>query len=509
MALVLTINSVDRTAYVKWDTIQLTSVLSKEVDRLEFEIIKTPDKSSLPDVGDDIALSESGSKLFGGVIVEKNEVIKGGLLIGYQVRCKDYSQYLDRKVVTKAYGTSFASTVVLDIINTFTSGFTTVHVASVSPTMGSIKFNYEQPTRCLTQICDQIGWDWYVDPDKDIHFFSEESTVAPFNLDDTSDNFEWESLEINKSVLQLKNSVYVRGGEYKKTISEANAIDKYTAAAGQKTVYLAYKYDNVTVKKNGVVQVIGTDQQTDPATVDALYNFNEKFVTFSAALSGGDAIIVSGDAYIPIIAQARDATSISTYGEYQAALVDKSITSISEAQTRAKAELKKYAESTHELQFKTKRIGLRVGESITLNSTIRGWAKTFKINRIVAKARDSSSLIYTVYGIASGEISFTDIMVNLLGQDKKNITIASNEVLQRLEILNESVTVADTLTGTARSRPYLWGEAGSITSSVFSYALKEDGGRLLLETGDRLIFTETDTLQFDPRNFVWGFSTWN
>lgn len=457
MALVLKINGTDRSSYVNWQTLQRTEVLTKEVDRMEFEILKTPSKASLPDVGDAVRLEEDSVAVFGGVIIEKNEVIKGGLLIGYQVRCKDYSQYLDRKVVTKAYANQSARAIVLDIIATFTSGFTTNNVASSTPTVGSIKFNYEQVTRCLTQLCDQIGWDWYVDADQDVHFFEEETSPAPFNLDDTGGKFEWETLEINKSLLQLKNSVYVRGGEYKSTIAEASAYDRYVGNGTETTFQLAFKYDNITVKKGGVTQTIGTDQQTDPATVDLLYNFNEKFIKFGTAVGSSVEVVIYGDAYIPIIAQARDSVSIATYGEYQAALVDKSITSVNEAQTRARAELKKYAESVFEAQFKTTQTGLRVGQNITLTSTLRNITKTFKINRIVGKARGNDHMEYTIYMIASGQISFTDIMVNLLGQDKKNITIATNEVLQRLEVLAETITLADTITATPTARPYFWG----------------------------------------------------
>ncbi len=507
--LILTVNGVDRSSYVKWDTLQKTEVLTKEVDRMEFQIVKTPNRSSIPDVSDEVVLTEDGSKVFGGVVIERNEVIKGGLLLGYEIRCKDFSHYLDRKVVTKAYGSATARSIVLDIIATFTSGFTTTNVLTSTPIVGSIKFNYEQPTRCLTQLADQIGWDWYVDYDRDIHFFDEESTPSPFDLDDTSGKFQWDSLEINKSLLQLKNSVYVRGGEYKKTIAQADAYDKYEASAGQSTFGLAFKYDNITVLKNGVVQVIGTDQQSDPATVDVLYNFNEKFVKFTNALSGGDAVIVFGDAYIPIIAQARDTVSIATYGEYQTALVDKSITSVNEAQTRARAELKKYSESVYEATFKTTQTGLRVGQNITLTSVIRNITKTFKINRIVGKTRTGSEMEYTVYMIASGQITFTDIMVNLLGQDKKNIVIATNEVLQRLELLSETITVADAATGTARARPYLWGLLVTVLSTTNYFLLKEDSGKLLQENGDKLISSTVTDSEINAESFKWNFSTWN
>ena len=464
-------NTSDITSSVAWDTLNWNSVLTKEVDRLEFEIKYIAGKI-LPALGDDILLEEStdgGStwqKLFGGVLVERNQKNLGGVLLGYECRAKDYSQDLDGLLVTKNYpqgrGTNvYAHEILIDLLATYTTGFTHAGVKTASPAISSIKFNYDQVSRAIGDLCDQIGWDWYVDPDKDIHFFNEETLVAPFNLDDSSGNFEWATLQMNETILNLKNHYFVRGGEYKKTISEANAIDKYIAGTGQKTFPLAYKYDNITVKKNGSVMTIGTDQQTDPATVDLLYNFNEKFITFSTGLTSGDSVVVYGDAYIPIIASVRDQVSIATYGEFQDVKVDKSINSVAEAQSLAKQELKKYSENVHEGTFKTIRSGLRVGQQILINSTIRGINRKFKITRINAKARGSDHLEYEVYLLASGEISFTDIMVGLLGKDKKNIVIASNEVLQRLEDFFEGIGIAETITTTKKSPPYTYGVGGS------------------------------------------------
>ena len=456
MALILKINTVDRTSYVKWDTLVITEVLSKEVDRLEFQILKTPAKT-IPSVNDDVTLEEGGVKIFGGVITERNEIVKGGLLIAYEIRCKDYSQYLDRRVVVRSYSSITARSIVLDLISTYTSGFTTTNIATSTPTVGSIKFNYEQVTRCLTQLADQVGWDWYVDPDKDIHFFDSENLSAPFELTDTNDKYKWDSLEINKTITQIKNSVYVRGGEYKKTIAEGSAQDIFIADGTQKVFPLSYKYDNVTVKDNSTVNTVGTDQQSNPASVDVLYNFNEKFIKYTTAPISGHTIKIFGDAYIPIIAQVRDQISIATYGEYQAAVIDKSITSINEAQTRAQTELKKYSESVYEASFKTVQIGLKVGQQIRVSSALRSVDKTFKINKITGKVRDGSSMEYTVYLIASGQVSFTDIMLDLLSKDKKNISIAINEVLQRLEVFAETMGSSDAVSIITTTGPYKWG----------------------------------------------------
>lgn len=471
MSLILKINSIDKSGIVDWKTLSKTEVLTKEVDRLEFDIKKTPAKI-IPSLNDEVVLLENGVKIFGGLIVEKKEKILGGRLIGYEIKCKDWSHKLDGQLVTKSYEGQTARAIVLDIISTFTTGFTINNVKTSTPVVTSIRFNYEQVTRALTQLADQIGWDWYVDADKDIHFFDEETEYAPFVLDDNGGNFEWGTLEINESVLNLKNSVFVRGGEYKKAISESNAVDVYKGDGSRKTFQLAYRYDNIAVKKGGVLQTIGTDQQTDPATVDCLYNFNEKFIKFGNAPANGDSIVIYGNAYIPIIAQVRDQVSIGTYGEFQDAIVDKSIESIQEAQTRAVSELKKYSESVYEASFKTIKTGLKTGQKIILNSGIRNIVKGFKLNRIIGKARGNDHLEYEVYMLASGEVTFTDIMVDLLSKDKKNIVIAINEVLQRFEKFTEEMALSDTAQALSKTTPpYQWGPSANAGKwSFFTWA---------------------------------------
>jgi len=459
--LTLKVNTTDISSAVKWDTVVKTEVLTKEIDRLEFEITKTPAKSTIPDINDAITLLEDSITIFGGVVVERNEVIRGGILVGYQFKCKDWSQYLDRKLVIKSYTNQRADQIFNDILTNFTSGFTHANVPASSPTLTSKKFNYEQVTRAFTQVCDQIGWDWYVDYNKDVHLFDEETLAAPFSLSDTNDNYEWQTFELNKTILQIKNEVYVRGGDYKKTLDVSHAADIFVVNGTQTTFFLSYKYDNITVTDNAGVQTIGTDQQTDPVTVNCLYNFNEKFIRFTVAPTSGHTIKIFGDAYIPIIALVRDQASIASYGSYQTAVIDTSITSVGEAQTRAKSEIKKYSACVNEASFKTTKTGLKTGMQLTVQSDIRGINKTFKINRIVGKTRTPNQMEYTVSLIASGQVTFTDIMVSLLSADKQNIDIATNEVLQRLETFIESLAVTDVLTPTKKSPPYTWGPFGS------------------------------------------------
>ncbi len=453
-------NNVDISSSVEWPSLNWTQVLTKEVDRLEFLVKKTA-AVTVPSLGDEIVLLEDGVKLFGGILVERNEKILGGVLLGYECKSKDWSHKLDGKLVTKKYTNQDPHDILLNIISTYTTGFTTVHVKTAGFLIKTIKFNYEQVSRAFTQLADQIGWDWYVDPDKDIHFFDTETAVAPFQLDDTGGKFEWKTLELNQTVINLKNYIFVRGGEYSKNYTAVTTPDIYKGD-GTRTVFpIAYGYDNVTVDKNGIAQTVGVDQKDDPALVQVLYNFNEKFVRFSAAPLATDTIKIYGDAQIPIIAAVRDQISINTYGEFQQAIIDKAILSVAEAQSRAKSELEKYSANVWEGRFKTTQKGLLCGQQLTINSSIRALNKKFKITRVVGKARGSDHMEYEVFLLASGQVTFTDMMVGLLTADKKNITVANNEVLQRLEFFAEEAQIAETIIVTKKTRPYTWGAGGT------------------------------------------------
>ncbi|MCP6719746.1 MAG: hypothetical protein KJI72_00250 [Patescibacteria group bacterium] len=463
MALVLKINTIDRNDHIAWDTLTKSERLTKEPDILQFNIRETPSKT-IPALGDSVELLEDAVKIFGGIITERLENVIGGRLIGYKIRCKDHHHTLDKELVVKSYENQTARAIILDIITTFTDGsFTTANVPTSTPTIGSIKFNYEPVSKAIQKIADLINWDWYVDYDKDINFFDDQTNTAPFDVEDSNDKIEWPTLKLERNIHELKNSIIVRGGKYKSTIAEADAVDKYDADGLQRTFPLVYRYSNISVKVAGAAKTVGTDFLSDPLAFDCLYNFQEKLIKFreNNKPAVGDDVVVFGDSHIPLIAKVRDQISVSTYGEYQHIIVKKNIISITEAQQLAKSELRRWSDGLYEVRFRTTETGLKTGQQIRINSTIRGIDKKFKINGITGKARGSDHMEYQAFLLASGDVTFTDMMVGLLGKDRENIDVADDEVLQRLEIFPETINIGELVTTIKKSPPYTWGVGGS------------------------------------------------
>lgn len=459
MALVLKVGGVDRSSWIDWASVTKDEGLTKEPDILSFSLRYTSTKT-VPAVSDTVELLEDAVRIFYGTVLSRQSIIIGGVLKGYKFKCKDLVQTFDKTLVSKSYTSQTINAIVTDIVNSFTSGFTTVNVATGLPTVDSVRFNYEQPSKCLQKLADLIGFDWYIDYTGDVHFFDVSTNNAPFDVTDSNGKIISNSLNFDQNITELKNSIVVRGGEYLSTFTAGNTPDLYDASGTDRVFTQIYRYSNVQVTVNGVAQTVGIDNINDPTLFNCLYNYQEKAVKFPEASKPtvGQTVKVFGDAHIPLIAKVRDQVSINAYGEYQGVLVDKTMQSVNEAHTKGVAELTKWADGAYGGSFKTTQTGLKTGQYIRITSTQFGVDAYFKINRITARTIGSGSLEYTVKFLASGELTFTDIMVGLLGKDRQNIELSDSEVVERLELFTETVTIAETTPTTSKtSPPYKWG----------------------------------------------------
>lgn len=70
--------------------------------------------------------------------------------------------------------------------------------------------SFQKPTVFIDRLADTLGNYWYIDYNRNIRFFDRETNNAPFQISDTSENFE--SLYIDVDTSQLKNRQTVRGG---------------------------------------------------------------------------------------------------------------------------------------------------------------------------------------------------------------------------------------------------------------------------------------------------------
>jgi hypothetical protein len=468
-------NSTDISSSIDWKSIDCVSVLTKENATLKFNIRKgsgqTFPAKTIPAVGDTVELYDATGIIFGGTVTESEATISGLLLI-WQITVSDWGYLLDGTLVKKNYAMLDPHDIVLDLVATFCAGkgFTTTHVQMGNFLVPSIKFNYQQPTKALESLAKLIGWDWYIDPNKDIHFFLGdvedavgEGGIAPITVDATSGKIEWNSLDVDLNIQNMQNSVYVIGGTYTKAFTPANTPDSFPSDGVTQFFTTSYPYDSstITVTVDGVTQSVGIANQTDPGTVDVLYNDAQRWIQFTAGAPGsGHTIKVFGSAKVPIVAHASDPTSIAIYGEIQGVIVDSKITTVPEAQARAQAQILQFGHAVYDVKFNTIIPGCAIGQAITVNLPAFGISKQLIIKRVeaVGYAPGANGMLeYQVECIGSDNVTFVDLMTTILQTEAAQTQVDDSTVNENLVPVSESIAVSDTVTIAATIGFYKYG----------------------------------------------------
>ena len=567
MSLVITINSVDRTLDISQGSLALDMGLTKSPSVLEFAMVGV--KASLPTPGLSIVLSEDGTDIFSGTITERIEDLVGGQMVpGYRFIAVDGFHEMDRLLVQKAYNDTDARSIVSDLVTNFMTGFT-LDTPLTSPSINTARFNYEQPSRCITKIATEVGWDWYVDAAKVIHFFPGATLEAPFSIEDDTGRLEYKSLEFEQNITELRNRVYVRGGTYEDPIFEEDAVDLYEANGVDQTFPLVYRYNAVQITVNGVTQTVGVDfidrsigdsrtsgtatatstlelvdsgatfiadgvavgdqvQNTTDDTyaivvsvdsettltinkeiivsgneyqirerlLNCLYNFQEKLVRFpEGTLVVNDVVRVFGNAKIPLIVQAEDPDSILKYGLREGIEIDNTIDSIEEAELLAFARVDQWKDGSKEGSFQTRQKGLTVGMAIKINSAKFGIDETYKINKIRGTMNGFDQFIYDVDFLKSGQTTFTDIVIGLIGKSREEISISPNEVIQRFRKVEDAFSMSDEIVSvTTTEGPYGYGPVTTLTEARYNFATYSGPPPVVTVASPTSITTTTATL---------------
>jgi hypothetical protein len=451
----------DRSADVMPETFSLDRALTNQIDILSLSVTRVDKAGAKPAMLDQIEVLEDGVSIFGGQVVEVVETISSNNTEIFALKAKDYSYDMDRFLVTNTYEDTTVAAVIEDIKDNFMpAGYTTTNVDADVP-IGFITFNYEYPSKCLQQLAELINYDWYVDGNKNIFFKSKTGVDAPFELDDTSGNYHFNSLRIKGDVKNLRNTIYVRGGNYK-----GDLFTEEVVADGDAAVYKqGFRYSNIVVTVDSVSQTVGTDNIHDPLDYDVLYNFNEKALKWRDGNkpAADEVISVTGNPHIPILIKKSDNASQNENGIFEYKVIDKSIDSRQGARERADAELNNWKEQINEGSFSTNKAGLDVGQRIRVQSDIRELDTYYVITRIGTRIdHDPTTFIHSITLATTKTYGMIEFLQEQLMRKDKELTIDENETIEIIINLTDTATLADTLEGSdtnfqTTSPPYSWG----------------------------------------------------
>jgi hypothetical protein len=441
MSYSITIDGVDRTADIINQSIVIEDVLNDKANTCTFKLIDNTGLGA-PELETEIIITlADDTKIFAGYIVGVTLQKMGNGAVEYDVNCTDYTRVLDRYLAHRSYSDETDAEIISDLITRYCVGLgiTTSNVVS-GVTINSIKFNYIQLSQVLRRICQLTGRNWYIDYDKDIHYFPLTTNAAPFNIDSSTNTYT--NLQISKDTTQLKNRVYVRGGT--KLSDPTTYSVKGDGVARQ--FPLPDKPHSVSITVNGSSKSVGI-KNIDLTGFDWYLNYQEKYIeqdSGGSVLTTSDTLVLTYTYDIPILVAVEDTASILANGVKEFAIFDKSITTTEEARSRASAELTDYAQHVVEGSFITYETGFRTGQYINITLSEYDISDDYMVQRVTARSMGAGRFYYTVSLASNKTLGIIAFLIELLEANKNLIELDDDEVVDELLQIQDSL-LADSL----------------------------------------------------------------
>ena len=336
--------------------------------------------------------------------------IPGTSIIGYEMRCVDYSCVLARRVYTGTIpaGCSLSGAVgQIMAVALAGEGFTIGGVDAYAKGLPKVQFQKLPVLDCLNELSRLTEYKWWVDGDKKLYFRARSTDSAPWELTDPED---YRDLTIQRERSQYRNVQYVLGT---KITSDKPTILQWTSDGKQRVFPLASAskvsgtlYDEIASiswcieidhskpdDERARQRLIGAPGS---ANIDYEYDVGGAQIRVAPGKeppAKGIVLQVTMIGRYRIIGQHPDAAAIPTdpevvsrkaweggTGIYEAVEVDESITDSGTAREKAQRIRDLHGHIPTIIEFETYRPGLIVGQNLRINLPNLGLDKSFLID---------------------------------------------------------------------------------------------------------------------------------
>lgn len=448
------IDGVDRTYAIQMGSLSTEDQVNNAIDTCQFTVEYYPGQTWRPEINKEVEVFVDDEKTYGGVIITSDASLDGESVVLYDVKCKDYTQYMNRELITERYEDTTVEAIVLDLIDRYGDpyGFFPSNVGGASISVASISFSELNLSDALEKLAKLTTYSWYVDENKGIHFFARNNEAAVFNINDNPaspdyGNYILDSININEDLSQIRNKVKVRGGE-----ARAEERTKLLAGNGVTDVFgTEHKFAELpTVLVDGVAQTVGLDYLQADADYDVMWNFGQKYIRFTAGHIPPEPtdpdvtnIEITGIPLKPLIVEVSDNASIAEFGVYEFKKENDTIVTRDEAIQYAQAELQGYADAIRSGSFQTYEPGLRSGQTINIINAQLGISETFLIQSVRFNQISKDVYIYKIEVATLRLISFIDVLQGLLF--KERISEGEDETLLNFFTFADAFEMTDSM----------------------------------------------------------------
>lgn len=385
---------------------------------------------------------------------------------------------LDASIEPEVYNNMEISAIITDFMGKYCPEITTTNVQVTTKTF-STRFNHTPIFDALRSLAAEVGFFFFVDTNKDLHFEPKGSMSSGVTLD----NSNVLSGTTTNTTRGLKNAVWVYGDRIlTQTPRESFVSD------GVGSVYtLTYQPHNTTVTVSGVTFQGGVNELTVfPASgVQYLVDFNEQQIILTSGTQAGYNIPASGVSVLvdyyrstPIVAQISDSNSTIKHQKPEI-IVDKTITIPSQAKALAKSKLAELKDGNNQRVYPVKGLlSVNIGETVRVNlpfhnivneeydvleitydfspeTVFLGEVQSFKLSKRIEDVTDTlKKMLLDMRKVQGSDILPTDIITRILsGTGSEGVRVSYWQVGTRL--INDSFILGHNVNGRLGSQAVL------------------------------------------------------
>jgi prophage tail gpP-like protein len=357
----------------------------------------------------------------------------------------DYTRDLNRELVAENYKNMTDRAIIKDIVHRYTIGSeitaTDANIAELV-TFTNINFNYLTVGESLSKICESTGYHWYIDYEKNIHYFPSSENVSDYRV--KADSTWFTNLSISKDNSNIRNRVYVKGGVY---LSDEVTI--YQVADGEQTTFiLPEKPSEITVTEGAAVKNCGIKNIDTFTDFDYLMSYQEKYVETDVAPAQGTVMTFAFKFYIPVIVIAEDSDSVEEVGHFEYMIADTKIASKADARSRASAELTDYGNTMIDGTFECWEGDFYAGQYVFVHLPAMGITnEEYIVQKVTATSISGAFFKYKVTIASAKKLGIIKFLKRMLANEKNKIESDSDDVVDGLySPAGQDIIITDSIT---------------------------------------------------------------
>ncbi len=414
---------------------------------LSMTVVKMNELISI-DEGDAVEVYSDSVLIFSGIVygIRAYEGVLG--VIYYDLQVTDNSALADKRIIVGVAENMVAGDIVRNYILPI--------LAEEGVTAGTIQdgviiskavFNYIYCNQALDYLRDITGFNWQIDKERKLNFFSRSTNTAPFVLDSTKPHLGFEK---SSSMGNYRNRQYIRGSQGETAVQtrekpspkpdgqSQNFVLRFPVAK-QPTIYV----NNVQIPESQV-GVNGIDQNKK-----WYFSYNSNTISQDSSetpLESSDVLEITyvGLRNIMMILDneeginERRAKESGTSGIYENMISESTIRSSAQAIQFGNGILAKYGEINDKISFSTVIPGLEAGQLLRVTKPLFGIDDNFLIESVNISAFGSENIEYQVSALDGASVGGWEQFFKKIIETGREFSISENEVIVTVHSFDET-----------------------------------------------------------------------